>query len=467
MKTKILSLRWIMMLIFSASAMATWAQPNTDNPAHACLNATEDYWVIDTPGSTYNWVLSGGGTIETGQGTNQISIHWTAIGPFVLEVTETFTSTTGCVGEPVTLNIIVDPLPVPTITGNDQVCLNSTGNIYSTEIGMTNYTWTVSAGGTITAGGTSTDNTVTVTWNTVGPQTVSVNYDNTDGCTAAAATVFDVTVNPLPVVTLDGPTPVCVNSTGNVYTTEVDMTNYTWTVSAGGTITAGGTSTDNTVTVTWNTVGPQTVSVNYDNTDGCTAAAATVFDVTVNPLPVVTLDGPTPVCVNSTGNVYTTEVDMTNYTWTVSAGGTITAGGTSTDNTVTVTWNTSGPQTVSVNYDNTDGCTAAAATVFDVTVNPLPVVTLDGPTPVCVNSTGNVYTTEVDMTNYTWTVSAGGTITAGGGINDNTVTITWNTATPQTVSVNYVNGTDCTAAVATVLNVTVDPLPVTSPIWHN
>ena len=32
----------------------------------------------------------------------------------------------------------------------------STGNVYTTTAGMTNYTWTVSAGGTITAGGTST-----------------------------------------------------------------------------------------------------------------------------------------------------------------------------------------------------------------------------------------------------------------------------------------------------------------------
>jgi hypothetical protein len=244
------------------------------------------------------------------------------------------------------------------------------------------------------------------------------------------------------------------------------MTGYSWVVSAGGTITAGGTAASNTVTVTWNTAGAQTVSVNYTNASGCTAAAPVVFNVTVNPLPVPTITGPTPVCVNSTGNVYTTQAGMTGYSWVVSAGGTITAGGTAASNTVTVTWNTAGAQTVSVNYTNASGCTAAAPVVFNVTVNPLPVPTITGPTPVCVNSTGNVYTTQAGMTGYSWVVSAGGTITAGGTAASNTVTVTWNTVGAQTVSVNYTNANGCTAATPVIFNVTVNLKPITSPIYH-
>jgi len=465
MRTKAIFLRYIMMLVLSVSTAGAMAQSTAD-PANVCLNSLEDYWVINTPGSTYDWVLSGGGTITTGQGTDQISISWTSTGPYTLTVTETFTSTTGCEGEPVILNIIVNPLPVPVIAGPSPVCVNSTGNVYTTQSGMTDYVWNV-VGGTITSGGTATDDTATITWNTTGAQSISVNYTDLAGCTAAAATVYGVTVDPLPVVTLNGPSPVCVTSTGNVYTTESGMTGYLWDVSTGGTVTAGGGINDNTVTITWNTAAPQTVSVNYTNGASCTAAAATVYDVTVDPLPVVTIVGSSDVCVNSTGNVYTTEAGMTDYQWAVSTGGTITAGGGINDNTVTITWNTAAPQTVSVNYTNGASCTAAAATVYDVTVNPSPVVTISGPTPVCVNATGNVYTTEAGMTDYLWDVSTGGTITAGGTATDNTVTVTWDTAGPQTVSVNYTNGTDCTAASPSVYNVTVNPLPVTSPIWHN
>ncbi len=465
MKTNLKFLQWLIILIFSVTTLETSAQVTTD-PDHACLNSSQNYSVLISAGSTYNWVVSGGGTITSGQTTNQITILWTTVGSYTVTVTETLTSTTGCIGIPVVLNVIVDPLPLPTLSGSASVCVASTGNIYTTEAGMTNYAWVVSPGGTITAGGTTTNNTVTVTWNTAGPQTVQVNYLNANLCTAALPTIYDVTVNPLPVVTLSGPSPACINSTGNVYTTQAGMTTYAWLVSAGGTITAGGSSTDNTVTVTWNTATPQTVSVNYHNANNCTAAASTSFPVTVNPLPIVTLGGLSPVCVNATGIVYTTESGMTNYTWLVSAGGTITAGGTTTDNTVTITWTSATPQTVSVNYTNATACTAATPTVFNVTVNPLPVITLSGNTPICVNSLGNVYTTESGMTNYLWNISAGGTITSGGGTTSNTVTITWLTVAAQTVSINYTNGNNCVATIPHVLNITVSPLPATSPIYH-
>ncbi|MBV5342596.1 hypothetical protein JZU68_02935, partial [bacterium] len=94
---------------------------------------------------------------------------------------------------------------------------------------------------------------------------------------------------------------------------------------------------------------------------------------------------------------------------------------------------------------NANLCTAVSATVYNVTVGDLPIPTITGPTPVCINSTNNVYVTEAGMTDYTWTVSGGGTITAGGGVSNNTVTVTWNTASAQTGNVNYQNGAGDTA----------------------
>ena len=425
--------------------------PTIAGPSSVCLNSAGNVYTTQSGMTGYTWTVSAGGVITAGAGTSAITVTWNTVGPQV--VTVSYTNTSNCTAAtPGTYNVTVNPLPVPTITGPASVCMSSTGNIYTTEAGMTGYTWTVSAGGSITAGAGT--NAVTVTWNTAGAQTVSVNYINANACSAATATTYNVTVNALPVPTIAGPASVCVNSTGNIYTTESGMTGYTWTVSAGGNITAGnGTSA---ITVSWNTTGAQTVTVNYNNGNGCTAATATVYNVTVNALPVPTISGPASVCLNSTGNVYTTETGMTGYTWTVSAGGNITAGaGTSA---ITVTWSTTGAQTVTVNYNNANGCTAATATTYNVTVNALPVPTIAGPASVCVNSTGNVYTTESGMTGYTWTVSAGGSITAGAGTN--AVTVTWSTAGANAVTVNYNNANGCTAATATVYNVTVNALPV-------
>ena len=401
--------------------------------------------------SNYTWIVTGG-TITAG-GTindNTVTVTWTGAAG---TVSVNYNNATNCTAAaPAVNNVTINPLPVPTITGNAAACLNSTGNIYTTEAGMSNYTWIVT-GGTITAGGTINDNTVTVTW-TGAAGTVSVNYNNATNCTAAAPAVNNVTINPLPVPTITGNAAACLNSTGNIYTTEAGMSNYTWIVT-GGTITAGGTINDNTVTVTW-TGAAGTVSVNYNNATNCTAAAPAVNNVTINPLPVPTITGNAAACLNSTGNIYTTEAGMSNYTWIVT-GGTITAGGTINDNTVTVTW-TGAAGTVSVNYNNATNCTAAAPAVNNVTINPLPVPTITGNAAACLNSTGNIYTTEAGMSNYTWIVT-GGTITAGGTINDNTVTVTW-TGAAGTVSVNYNNATNCTAAAPAVNNVTINPLPV-------
>ena len=120
---------------------------------------------------------------------------------------ETLTSTTyyrqvqtssGNCGSVITgpLTIAVVPTPLPNITGPGQVCLNSGPETYFTEPGMSNYTWTVSAGGTITSG--SATNQITVLWNSAGPQTLSVNYTTPEQCTAASPGVKDVQVNPIP-----------------------------------------------------------------------------------------------------------------------------------------------------------------------------------------------------------------------------------------------------------------------------
>jgi gliding motility-associated-like protein len=357
--------------------------------------------------------------------------------------------------------IVIAPKPQPALTGTVQVCLDSTGNVYTTQSGMTNYQWSLT-GGIITGGGTTSDNTVTVTWNMAGLQQIRVNYSNSFGCSADSATVLHVTVHDLPVPSISGPSSVCLNSPGLLYATQPGMTNYSWQVSSGGMITSGGTSTDNTITITWTQTGMQSVSVNFKDTNGCTAASPLTFDITVHPLPVPALTGPVSVCRNSQGNMYKTQAGMTLYAWSVSPGGVITAGGSSADSTVTVTWTVAAAEYVSVNYTDSNGCTAVSPVVLPVLVNPLPVPSITGPTDVCINSPGNVYSTEPGMVNYIWSVYGSGTITGGGSTGDNTISITWTSPGPEIVSVSYTDTNHCSSLSPSNLSVWVKPLPDTA-----
>ncbi|MBE0649110.1 MAG: T9SS type A sorting domain-containing protein [Bacteroidales bacterium] len=388
-------------------------------PATACANSTGNVYTITALANAtgYVWSVPTGATITAGTNTTSITVTFGTTSGNV-SVYGTSSCTTGA---PSSKAVTVNPSPTPTITGPATVCTGTTGNVYATQTGMTAYVWTVSAGGTITAGaGTAS---ITVTWNTAGAQSVTATYTNASGCAAAAPTSYPVTVNARPTPTITGPANICQNTAGNVYTTQAGMTNYAWTVSAGGTITAGGTATSNTVTVTWTTSGAKTVGVNYTNAGGCAATTPASYAVTVNPLPMPTISGNASPCAGPQYVDYYTEGGNTGYAWTVSAGGTIYSGqGTSH---LQVIWNMSGLESLSVNYTNSSGCTLPAPTTTNIFVNPVPAAagTITGTATVCAGQQGVAYSTTsvMNATSYSWYLPAGATIASGAGTTSITV----------------------------------------------
>lgn len=420
-------------------------------------------YTTDAGMTAYNWQITGG-TITSGGGANDntATVTWNTVGNQSISVS--YTDGNGCsAASPTVLVVQVLSLPNPSLSGNDEVCEGDAGVIYSTEPGNIDYDWQIT-GGTITSGGGAFDFTATVTWDTPGNQSISVNYDGGNGCLALAPTVLPVTVNPAPTPSLNGNNDVCLGASGEVYTTDAGQSNYVWSI-AGGTITSGGGATDNTATVTWTAEGAQSISVNYDDAEGCSALSPTVFAVTVSGLPTPSLNGTNDLCVGTAGEVYTTDAGQNNYNWQVT-GGTITLGGGPNDNTATVTWTDAGNQTISVNYEDANGCTAASPAVLNVTVNALPIPALDGDDEVCDEVTGVIYSTDAGQSNYNWQIT-GGTITSGGGANDNTATVTWTDTGNQSISVNYTDANGCTALAPTTLSVTVNDLPSPSLAGSN
>lgn len=442
---------WLLVLLFITGNLFSQPLPGPAGPIsglpHVCRLDYGVAYTVDpiANAASYNWTLPSGANILTGSGTNSITVEYTSAA--VSGTVSVYGTNASGSGDPSYLNVTVNPLPVPTIAGLSQVCSGTSGVIYTTEPGMQSYNWSISAGGVITSGnGTSM---VIVTWNTPGAQTISVSYTNLNNCTAATPTVKNVNVLASPTPTITGLTSVCQGATGVSYTTESGMTAYNWTLSSGGTIVSG-TGT-NSILVNWTSAGSHTVTVNYTSTNGCATTAPGSLGVTVLPFTPPAINGPSAICVGTSGVTYTTEAGMTGYTWTISSGGNIDSG--TGTNTVTVTWSGAGTQSIAVNYTAPNGCTASTPTVRQVNVMSYSTPVITGNASVCAGSGGTPYVTETGMTGYTWSVSSGGTILSGAGTNS--ILVDWTVPGPQNVSVSYTNPGGCTLPIPTIKNVTV------------
>ncbi|MEI7897928.1 MAG: PKD-like domain-containing protein, partial [bacterium] len=332
-------------------------------------------------GTTFTWTASTASPI-TGfalSGTSQIPAQTLSIPPaftgFVTyHVIPSFTGGPSCPGAPTDYKINVNPLPVPAITGLNQVCELQPNVTYTTPaIPGHSYNWNITGATAISGANT---NTVTVTWGayTLSPGTLTVTETiDATGCLQTTS-VFSVTIFQRPIPTITGPLSACNTSTGNVYSTEAGMNNYTWTI-AGGSITSGGGTGSPTATVTWNSAGTQWIQVNYINAMGCPGFPAKTLTITVNPLPNPAItEGPGPNCESLQHTYLAVPDPACSFLWSITPAGRgmITSG--QGQNTVTVDWLTSGPATIGMTATNgTTNCLATGSHLLTVHPKPVPI----------------------------------------------------------------------------------------------
>ena len=99
----------ILTVLLVSIGIASFAQ-TTINPDTVCVNAIgEQYFVTNTPTSTYQWtVTGGGGALQTGQGSNSITVDWGAVSGLYLNAVEVIESNAaGCPGNPILLDVYV------------------------------------------------------------------------------------------------------------------------------------------------------------------------------------------------------------------------------------------------------------------------------------------------------------------------------------------------------------------------
>jgi hypothetical protein len=226
----------------------------------------------------------------------------------------------------------------------------------------------------------------------------------------------------------------------------------------------------NVVTIFWTSAGAKWVSVNYTDANGCSAASATVYNVTVNPLPGTpgSIIGQSSICAG-TGNIsysVAAVANATNYIWTLPAGASIATG--AGTNAITVNYSStavSGDISVLANNSCGDG---QPSPPFAVTVNNTPAAAgvIAGANEVCQGSTGISYSVGAitGATSYSWNLPIGATIVSGANTNSITVDYSLN-AVSGLITVSGVNA--CGTGTASVITVSVNVKPATPVITLN
>ncbi len=348
-------------------------------------NTTLVILTSNVSGTTFSWTASAtpGITGFQANGTNTIPIQ-TIINSGTTQGTVTYAiipTAAGCSGAVTDYLIFVNPVPVPTITGATNLCVNSGNHTYTTEAGMQNYQWTVSPGGIINYG-SGTDQ-LTVSWIISGNQSVSVTYTSPVGCNPTSPTVLNVTVNPYPdpAGPITGSSSVCPEENNVVYSVAPinNASTYVWALPTGASI-GSGAGTDS-ITVDFSLGAVSGIIYVWGNNSCGDGINSPPFYVTVDPLPgpAGTITGASDVCVGTSGVAYSVTAipNATGYDWIVPPGVVITSG----NNTNTIITDFT-PSAISgiITVEGTNQCgTGSVSPPFFVTVNPIPA------TPVVTN----------------------------------------------------------------------------------
>jgi hypothetical protein len=381
-----------------------------------CLES-KSYFIVNPPGPavTYNWTLSGGGTLNANN--TAATINWTTTGIHTL----TATPTNDCgLGGVFVLQIRVLDIPQqPTINGDATACVGSETYNINNVFGE-NYAWALTGGGNLFPLG----NTAIINWGVTGTHTLSVTPSNQCGIGQGnfyPINVKEIPSQPAPIV---GNSSVCLSTQTYSVPTVTDV-NYNWSLSSGGTIATSG----NIATINWTTSGQHTLTVSPSN--DCGLGSSRSITITVNEVPMQpsSLVGNTTTCIG-TETYSVVGAANTNYTWTLSSGGIISNLGAS----ATIIWTTAGTHTLRIIPSNICGNgTARTVTVLveNVPTQPTAIIGLD---TVCLGT--QIYTIPQQQgVNYTWSLSGGGTIIPSA----NSATIDWSNQGSHTVTVTPYN----------------------------
>lgn len=424
-----------------------------------CEKKVYTYTASSKKGVKYNWVISGPGTIVSGQGTKTITVIWNSPGTGSLTVNDT--TANGCIGDPFTLPVTIFPAPVINykITGDSVLCEKVIA-IYSVPFKPnTSFNWRITGGNQINGG---TTNSIGVQWGLAGAGLIELVEMSQSGC-GSDTLKFPVRIANAKIDTINGPRSVCPNITMVEYKTNfIAGAKYTWIIT-GGVQSGGGNS--NVITINWGDVGTGTIKVVAESKEGCLSDTMYATVIKNHTIQGFTPIGDTVVCEFTQNKTY--EVVYTNrslYSWIVS-GGTIQVP--TNGPKITVNWGAAGIGKVTcieTSFDSINNlpCNGLPATLL-VRISPIPnASSIKGDTFLCQTNNATSYTLNgYPGSRYIWWLDNDSANITGQG--KNTVQFIWNKPGNFTIRVLEISRDSCIGNPVSLV-VHVNPKPVTTAI---
>ncbi|MBI2793974.1 MAG: T9SS type A sorting domain-containing protein [Ignavibacteria bacterium] len=451
-------------------------QPAISGPLQVCGEGEYTYSTPFVVGNTYEWTISGNGTITSGANTNAAVIKFDNPLPgstLSADITVTESTTlSGCEASAVvevTINYQPQVQNIDRIAPAGpvgQACLMDqiTYALPNNNPGST-YQWTVTGGSIV---GSSTNYDVTVQWTSAGAQVLTVvETDASGACEATSTLNVSVTYKPTPAIS--GPVAPCTDVDITYSTPAVPGSTYQWSITPGvGYIMLTGT-TSNYITVRFTAAGPYTITLTEAN-GPCEVTTSVDINVTQLPTPLITRVSPPGnaqlACEGDIITYSTPEVAGNSYLWTVVGGGTIL--GSNTSNEVTVQWVSQGTHALTVLETTPGGGCFDEATLW-VTVTYKPTPNINGANVACIEKILTYYTPAVAGDTYEWSITPANSFSPVVGYpNSNSITVQWILPGLHTVTVTETNvAGGCVTTVSMDVQVNEIPAPfITSPTGY-
>ncbi len=211
---------------------------------------------------------------------------------YIVAVADSFCTATD------TVDVIVNPKPVPVIQGFTKICSGDSINL-STTLPFTAYNWSTS------------QSTPSIYVYSSGIYSVTVTDAN--GCTGMDTIQITVNISPAANYTITSGTG-CVPYAANFSSTSTGANSFSWDFGD------GNTSTTASPTHTYTNTGTFTVTFIVTDTTNCNQPDTATGTITVNPSPTITIPMPPPYCIGDTVQLNASSPTAITYTWSPAIG---------------------------------------------------------------------------------------------------------------------------------------------------